>query len=328
MRLCYALSLPLLVVAAFAQSAQQPTAPTQQSTPAQQTAPSAQSGTPQLQLRDLPADPHTPTPEEEAQQKAAQMRLQLSRIASAQANWGPAISTAGASVALKETGRTKTATGTQITWQITGTGFTPDMQLTLVRWPINQGVTNVMSGLAVDATGTAVCGPAAPGPAAPAAQAPADAFPAVPPQAPSCTKTMQPGAPVTITATAAKGEAIRVALVAADHKHGAAVSLVPFPLEGTDKGCKIDVILGSKDGELILVTGEGFQKDATFTLGTESFGEKHPINATINPQGRFTAALTPWVPGHVTGDTVVYYQSSTCSPTVSFNWGKDSYKPE
>jgi hypothetical protein len=139
---------------------------------------------------------------------------------------------------------------------------------------------------------------------------------------------MQSGAPVTITATAAKGEAIRVALVAADHKHGAAASLVPFPLEGADKGCKIDVILGSKGAELVLVKGEGFQKDATYTLGTESYGEKHPLTVAINPQGRFTAALTPWVPGHDTGDTVVYYQSSTCSPTVTFNWGKDSYKPE
>jgi hypothetical protein len=320
MRLCYALGLPLVAIAAFAQSAQQPA---QQSTPAQQTPPPAQSGTPQLQLRDLPADPHTPTPEELAQQKAAQMRLELARIASAQANWGPAVSAPGMSVALKETGRTKTATGTQITWQITGTGFTPDMQLTLVRWPLNQAVTDVMSGITVDATGTAVCGSAAPGP-----QAPADSTPAASQQAPSCTKTMQPGAPVTITATAAKGEAIRAALVAADHKHGAAASLVPFPLEGVDKSCKIDVILGSKDAELVLVKGEGFQKDATYTLGTESYSEKHPLTVAINPQGRFTAALTPWVPGHDTGDTVVYYQSSTCSPTVSFNWGKDSYKPE
>lgn len=331
MRLCFALSLPLLAVAAFAQSAQQTAPapqPAQQSAPAQQTAPPAQSGTPQLKLRDLPPDPHTPTPEELAEQKAAQVRLELTRIASAQANWGPAISAAGMSIELKETGRTKTAAGTQITWQLTGTGFTPDMQLTLVRWPINQGVTNVMSGITVDATGTAVCSSAAPGSAAPAPQAPADASQAAETQAPPCTKTMQPGAPAIITATAAKGEAIRVALVAADHKHGAAASLVPFPLEGVDKGCKIDVVLGSKDAELILVKGEGFQKDATYTLGSESYGEKHPINVTINPQGHFTAALTPWVPGHDTGDTVVYYQSSTCSPTVSFNWGKDSYKPE
>ena len=329
MRLCFALSLPLLAVTSFAQSAQQTAPapqPAQQSAPAQQTTSPAQSGTPQLQLRDLPPDAHTPTPEELAEQKAAQMRLQLTRIASAQANWGPAISAPGMSIALKETGRTKTATGTQIAWQLTGTGFTPDMQLTLVRWPLNQGVTNVMSGIAVDATGTAVC--AAPGAAAPAPAAPADASQTAAPQAPSCTKTMQPGAPITITASAAKGEAIRVGLVAPDHKHGAAVSLVPFPVEGTDKGCKIDVLLGSKDAELVLVKGEGFQKDAAYTVGTESFGEKHPINVTINPQGHFTAALTPWVPGHDAGDTVVYYQSSTCSPTVSFNWGKDSYKPE
>jgi hypothetical protein len=321
MRLCHVLacglSLPLFAAFAPAQSTQQPAPqapPAQQSAPAQQP---AQSAVPPLQLHNLPAEPHTPTPEEQAQQKAAQMRLELTRIASAQANWGPAISSPGNSIELKETGRTRTDAGTQISWQITGKGFTPDMQLTLIRWPLNQAIGNVMSGIVMNASGTAVCGPATP------ASAETNA-----PQAPPCTKTIQPGAPVTITAAAAKGEAIRVALVASDRKHGAAVSLVPFPIEGADKGCKIDVLLGSKDAELILVKGEGFQKDAQYTLGTESYGEKHPLTATITPQGRFTAALTPWIPSHDSGDTVVSYQSSTCSPSVSFHWGKDSYKPE
>lgn len=139
---------------------------------------------------------------------------------------------------------------------------------------------------------------------------------------------MKPETPIEITTTAAKGEAIRVALVASDRKHGAAVSLVPFPIEGDNQGCKIQVLLGSKDAELVLVEGDGFAHDATFTVGTESWNEKHPLNVTITPQGHFAAALTPWIPGHDSGDTVVYYQSSTCTPTVSFHWGKDTYKPE
>jgi hypothetical protein len=324
--LACALTLPLFAITASAQSAPaaQPAPSTPvQSAPAQQSTP-AQTGTPQLQLRDLPPDPHTLTPEEQAEQKAQQMRMELTRVATAQANWGPAISAKGMSLDLKETGRQQNPSGTQITYQLVGKGFTPDMQLTLIRWALNQPVTKIMSGIAVNADGIAIC-------ATPAASSatPTTAPPVTDPNpAPSCAKTITPGTPITITTTAAKGEALRLGLVTSDRKHGAAVSLVPFPIGGQDKGCKISVFLGSKDAELVLVKGEGFQKDATYTLGTESYGEKRPLTATINPQGHFLAAITPWVPGHDSGDTVVYYQSSTCSPTVSFHWGKGTYKPE
>jgi hypothetical protein len=329
MRLFHSLACSLtlsLFIPAFAQSAQQPAPPqtpaAQPSTAAQQAAP-AQSAAPTLQLRDLPPDPHTPTPEELAAQKAAQVRMALTRLATEEANWGPAESTPGMSMELKETGRKNTANGTEITWQITGKGFTPDMQLTLVRWPLNQNATGVMSGIVMNATGTAVCGSAALGP-----QAPTEATATTDAQVPSCAKTIAAGSPITLTSTAAKGEAVRVALISADRKHGAAVSFVPFPIEGEDKGCHIQVIRGSKDNELVLVEGDGFKKDATYTLGTESYGDKRPLAVTINAQGRFIGAVTPWVPNHDSGDTVVYYQSSTCTPTVSFHWGKDTYKPE
>jgi hypothetical protein len=321
------LALPLIAASAFPQStpAAQPAQPAPaQSAPAQQSTPAQQPGTPQLQLRDLPPDQHTLTPEEQTEQKAQQMRMQLTRIASAQANWGPAISAPGMSLELKETGRKQAPTGTELTYQLTGKGFTPDMQLTLVRWPLNQPVIKVISGIAVSTDGTAVCATPAPSLATPTTPASTTD----PNPAPSCTKNIAPGTPITITTTAAKGEAIRVALVTADRKHGAAVSLVPFPIEGESNGCKISVIRGSKDAELVLVEGNGFKKDATYTLGTESYGEKHPLSTTINPQGHFASALTPWVPGHDNGDTVVYYQSNTCSPTVSLHWGKNTYKPE
>lgn len=315
------LGLPLLASPAFAQqSAQQAPAPATQ----QQSAPAQTSAPPSLQLHDLPPEPHTPTPQELEAQKAAKLRMELINVARAEARWGPADSAPGMSLDLKETGRQKTAAGTELTYQITGKGFTPDMQLTLLRWPLNEPVEKVMSGIVMDAQGTAVCGIAAPGPAAPTdGTAANNAAPA-----PSCAKTMKPGTPITITTTAAKGEAVRVALIAADHKHGAAVSYVPFPLEGSDQGCKLQVILGAKDAELVLVEGEGFKQDANYTLGTESFGQKRPFSAKVNAHGRFIAAVTPWVPNHTAGDTVVYYQSSTCSPTVNIHWGKDTYKPE
>jgi hypothetical protein len=337
MRLCHfvaaGLSLPLFVVPVFAQSTQQPAGSTaqqpapsvaEQTTPEQQSTPSQQAAPAPLQLHDLSPEPHTPTPQELAAQKAERLRMALTRLADMQANWGPPESAPGMSLELKETARSTTAAGTEITYQMTSKGFTPDMQLTLVRWPLGQKITEVMSGIVMNAAGTAVCGIAAPGPPAPTDSSPSAAAN----QAPSCTKLMKPGTPIAITTTAAKGEAVRVALIAADHKHGAAVSLVPFPIEAASNGCRLQVILGSRDAGLVLIEGDGFKQDKTYTLGTETFGEKHAVIATIDPKGHFAAALTPWVPGHDTGDTVIYYQSTTCTPTISFHWGKGTYKPE
>lgn len=252
----------------------------------------------------------------------------LINLARAEASWGPADSAKGMALALKETGRTKNAAGaTAIRYQITGTGFTPDMQLTLWRWPLNHKMEQVMSGIVVDASGTAVCGVAAPGPSAPTDAAGANAK-AAEAAIPPCTRTMKAGTPIEFEITAAKGEPVRVALVAADHKHGAAVAEVPFPIEATDRGCKLSVVLGSQNAELVLVEGNGFKQDKDFSLGTESFGVKHPMKVAATTNGHFVAALTPWEPGHEVGDTTVYYTSSTCTPTVSFHWGKNTYKPE
>ena len=303
-------ALAPLCIFSFAQSTTAPSASSSQTDQQTPNAPSAPTSTPKapapLKLEDLPADPHTPTPEEQAAAEAERQRLQIQQIAVAQNKWGPVGSTQGMSLTLKETKREQTANGTQITYQVQGTGFTPEMKLTLLRWPLNQNVTKVMDGLSVDAAGTVIC-------------AGADAG--------SCGKTMQAKAPVEIPVIAAKGEAIRLAL-SADKSHVAAVSFVPFPIEGTDKGCKLDIIRGSKDDELVLITGDGFTPGANFTGGSESFGEKRPLKAAPNANGHLVVAMTPWVSGHDEGDTVVYAQTDACTPTVSFHWGKGTYKPE
>jgi hypothetical protein len=331
----------LLCSSSFAQTAdtstqtpqQQPTAPASAPAPASQPAP-------QLKLENLPPDPHTPTPEELAEQEAARQRAQVMRVASTMANWGPKTGTPGITLAMKETARTKTDAGTEITYRLTATGFAPGARLTLLRWPLNQNMAPVMDGLVIDGSGTAVCaGPGSPINAeanAPSATTPesstgSGAGPGAAAKAPgvaSCTQKMAANAPVEITTTAAKGEAVRLALLSEDKKSGAVTSAVPFPLAGEDRGCKLQVLLGSKDAELVLIEGDGFNANLPFTLGAETFGQKTSLAAKPDAQGHFVAALTPYVQGHDSGDTVIFYQSDACTPTLSFHWGKGSYKAE
>ena len=325
-----------LCLPAFSQTAGQSSQTQQPSAPATQ-APSSSPSTPQLKLEDLPPEPHTPTAEEEAAQAMARQRSQITQLATSQANWGPKASSPGIGLTMKEMARTKGALGTLVTYRLSATGFAPGTRLTLVRWPLNSGLLAVMNGIVIDASGMAVCG--APAPAASSTAAPnagagktaADAQTAAqnkPPTVPACTETMKANDPVEITTAAAKGEAIRLALVAEDKKGGAAASAVPFPVVGEDRGCKLQILLGSKDAELVLIEGNGFKSDTPFTMGAETFGQKATIGAKPDAQGHFVAAMTPYVQGHDSGDTVIYYQSDACTPTVSFHWGKGSYKAE
>jgi hypothetical protein len=312
MHLCLTLiaagALSPLGVAALAQAtAPSPAQPQSAPAPSAPAAPGTPATPAPLVLQDLPADPHTPTPEEQAQLDAERQRRQIQQIAAAQNKWGPAASTPGMSLTLKEVARTKTDAGTEITYQLVGSGLPPGMKLTLVRWPLNQGVTALMDGISLDASGTAVCDG---------------------PEAGSCGKTFAPKAPIEAKVTVAKGEAVRLALIGPDKKTGAAASVVPFPIASEDKGCRLEVIRGSKNDELVLIQGDGFKPATNFNAGSESFGEKRPMGAAPNANGHFVVAMTPWVTGHDQGDTVIYAQTDTCSPTLSFHWGKDNYKLE
>jgi hypothetical protein len=278
------------------------------------------------------------------------------RVASMQAHWGPAMSTPGMSAALVEIGRTKAPDGaTQITYQLTGSGFRPGEKLELLRWPLDSRTEAVMGGLLLNPKGVVVCGSseAVPGsrPNATAQTPPTGSGatpnpnPQTPPAPPSCTLTMKPNQPVEIQTAAAPAEAIRVALVGEDHRNGAAVAAVPFPIVNQDKGCKLQVLLGTKNAAMVLLEGSGFPPNSSLKLDTTTSGDTRTVTAKTNPDGNLAVAVLSGTQGQDAGDTTVRYagilhnpslQTSAtpppadpdCAPSVTFPWGKGSYKPQ
>lgn len=272
------------------------------------------SGTPQsapLQLENLPPEPHTPTPEEQAEQKRQQEVAAINRIATMEARWGAPMSTPGISVSMKEVSRTKTPEGTQITYQISGTGFTPGEKLSLIRWPLDGSVTTTMDGLTVSSGGQTICAKADAG---------SDAS--------ACGNSMQADQPLEVKAVAAPGEAIRIALLDSEQKRGAATSVVPYPMSGADKGCKLQLMLGLKNAALVLIEGDGFPPNATITLHTESWGLKQAITTKSNAEGHLITATMSGVKGHDSGETTISYEGTTCAPSLKYAWGADSYKAQ
>jgi len=172
----------------------------------------------------------------------------------------------------------------------------------------------------------------------------------VPPQPPSCAATTRPGQPVEIRAEVAPGEAVRVALIGQREKDGkpaqfgAATDPVPFPMQNTDKGCTLQVVRGLKNAAMVLVEGTGFPANTTLKVDTATGTLTRAITARTNANGRFVIAALPALDGKDEGDMTVHMGGvvqipsleapktpvpvSTCNPTVSFHWGKDSYKPQ
>jgi hypothetical protein len=324
-------------------------------------------GAPPLQLENLPPQGHTLTPAEQAQVQRDRVYRQALRVATLEARWGPAMSTPGVSISLVETGRAKTASGhTLLTWRISGAGFRAGEKLTLVRWPLSEALKTVMGGLVLNAQGIAVCGAAppakfaaAPAPA-PAAnvEAPASGLSAAPtPQIgssppppaagpPSCADTMQPNQPVRIQATVAPGEAVRVALVGEDRGNRAFTEAVPFPIADTDKGCRLQVLLGLKDADLVVVQGTGFPPNSEVKIiQADTGGKTYTLKSQTNSDGHLAIALMPGITGQPAGGTTIRYAGvvqppsltapaapqapdSACAPAVSFRWGQGTYKPE
>lgn len=368
-------SLAVFGLAADAQATS--STPSAQQTP-QQSAPSqpAQQSAPPLQLHDLPAPPHTPTPQEAEQEQRQRILMQVSRLATLEAQWGPESSTVGMSIELKEVGRTKAADGTtEIAWQITGKGFAPDQKLELVRWPLDARPQVLMNGIQLNSQGVAVCvAPPLPATgaesdssqglaaaaqslkqngAAPAPAAPAPAAKAAPaPQGPSCATTTKPGQPVELRAAVAAGEAVRVALAGQSEKNGSPVrkgaetSVVPYPMQNTDKACTLQVIRGMKNAGLVLVEGTGFPPGQAMQVDAVTGDQTRTIKANTDASGRFIIATLPGLEGKNEGDTTVHMSATrpapsleasktpapaaalACNPSVTFHWGQDSYKPQ
>lgn len=351
----------LLCLGAMAQSST-PSGSTSQQNQQQNPQGGLAPGAPPLQLHNLPTEEHTLTPAEQAQVQRQQAYQAALRIANLTARWGPAMSTPGVAISLVEAGRTKTAAGaTQLTYRISGSGFRAGERLNLVRWPLGDSVRPAMSGIVLNAQGIAVCGGPEPVQAPPSAQPATSATgsstppqqPASQPLPPSCADTLQANQPIEIQATAAPGEAIRVALIGEDRSNGAAAQAVPFPIANTDRSCSLQVLLGMKTADMVVVEGTGFPPNSAIRLETVTGTNTRTLNAKTDAAGKMAMAVLPAVAGQTSGTTTVRYAGvvapttagatptttapatppaapadGSCAPAVSFPWGPNSYKPQ
>lgn len=134
----------------------------------------------------------------------------------------------------------------------------------------------------------------------------------------------KPNDPIDLVLQPAPGEPARFGLVSTDGATKVFGTIIPLPLRGEDRGCRIEAILLTAGSELVLIEGSGFPPNSDLQMKSVSEGERHGNNGKADANGKYTTAILPYKQGVTHGVAVVDLRTSVCAPSVEFRWGRRS----
>ncbi len=126
----------------------------------------------------------------------------------------------------------------------------------------------------------------------------------------------------------ARGEPMEYALISTDQTMQAFARVVLFPIEARDGQCLLSVQLGSREGDLFLVMGEGFEPEEEVATESQSEGEVVKGRSRPSREGKFATVVAPAVVGRRSGRASFTASGKGCSPTVDYEWGPAALRKE
>lgn len=212
--------------------------------------------------------------------------------------WGPKASSPNLTLSLVE----ESQVGASFRYGLKATGVPAGAVFTLGAWPVTQKQPeDVLHGVTFNKDGVGICA-GRPG---------------------TCGDPANPDDPIHIPFVAVPGEPIRVAIVSSDGALKAFAKVVPIPVQGEDRGCKVSATLLTPGAELLFLEGTGFAPNSEIVMASDSEGEKHDFKGKgADAQGRYTSAVLPYKTGLTHGTVNIVLKGSSCSPAVKVAWGK------
>jgi hypothetical protein len=113
----------------------------------------------------------------------------------------------------------------------------------------------------------------------------------------------------------------RIGIASEDKKYKAALTIIPDPIVGEDKGCRVEVIRAREDFSLAVLRGRGFQPNDEIHYTSDSAGEKLKGSFRANALGQFVTGFGPGVKGKLKGTDTINFKAPGCAPSVSYHWG-------
>ena len=235
-----------------------------------------------------------------------EQQMELARkLLAQQYAWDQGATSGVTRLVFKERERKKTDQGTVITYDVSAPGLPTDLHYTLMGWPLNRGVEAIRGGITLTADGRLTC----------TGKTSADCKPDAEPI-------------ISFSVQAARGEPKRFVLISDDKKAKSLGTIVAFPIIGKDAGCSLEVLLGTPDGQIVMVKGSGFAPNTSVPISSDSAGEVVNGVWKIDEKGNLMSSVFPQVRGKTSGETTIVVKAPGCSPKVTFRWGKDSYHAE
>ncbi len=234
---------------------------------------------------------------------AAALSLPLAAQQFDEKMWGK--NSAGVDLAVHEARRQPSPSGTVLTFNILGKGFPADKTYDLWFWNLGQKPKKGIEGVSFDKHGVLVCS-GKPG---------------------ACTGK-GPDDPINIQGLAMLGEPKRFAVVARDGRVAGFAADVPFPIEATDKKCKLWVVRETPLGDEVAIRASGFTPYEMLKV-TGSTGSDNTVHSpTAAPDGSWQAIVGTKAFGQVAGRATIKVAGQGCTVSVSFPWGEGSEKQQ
>ena len=217
--------------------------------------------------------------------------------------WGK--SSPGVQLAAHESPREHNASGTVLLYNLLGTGFPADKTYDLWFWRLGKEPEKAIAGVSFDKRGLLVC---------------------------SGKPGLCAGQGWTIPSTSrprrywANPGALRV--VSTDARVAGFAEAVPFPIEASDKSCKLSVVRQSPLAEVVAVRASGFTPYEMLSVTTNSSADDSTHSPTALPDGTWQAIIGTKVPGQVSGVANIQVSGHGCRVSVSFPWGEGSTKQQ
>jgi len=137
--------------------------------------------------------------------------------------------------------------------------------------------------------------------------------------------TVSPDAEYDLGVQAADGEPLRLVLRSPDNKILVPGTLVPFPVESIDRGCRLSALLATPDAEAILIEGDGFQPNSQVFLQSNSADEQRQSQKPVDAKGHIDFVDLPYVAGKDAGTLNDTISTKSCLVSITIPWGRGTY---
>jgi len=218
-------------------------------------------------------------------------------------NWGKG--TPAVTLVAREGPREHSERGTVVLYNLIGKGFPDGVVYNLWRLIPGKSPDLLTKGVSFDKHGVLVCS-----------------------GKPSYCSGTGPDDPVNLKTTASLGEEKRLAVVSEDGKIAGFADAVPFPIEATDKSCKLSVVRMSPLANVVLASASGLKPNQTLAV-SKSYGyDSTSAKYTAGSDGTWESLITTEPAMQPKGKASISISDGSCMLSVTFDYGPGSNKPQ